>query len=332
MNMATQFILSLIRFAEKRGVVPARLCALSGIDSDALNQGNPPSLTQANSLWQNAAKLSGDSYIGLHLGEEANLTTVGIVGQLIANSPTIEAALQNACAFIGLTTDAFRLQLVKSDAHFQLEVLPDPNCQRDYPFALNQSIDTTLVFTLNEYKALALDHIRPTQVSFQKTQPVNFQEYERVFQCPIHFEAPQTAIQFEANLLSQPIITADYELLNLLHSHAQHLLTAQSSLPVFATQVRESLINRMHVSLPQLPDIAAGFNMSVRTFQRKLSDEGTSYQKLSGEVRKEFAIRYLENRNARIKEISWMLGYNEVSAFTRSFKRWTGKTPAEWRA
>lgn len=331
MNMATQFILSLIRFAEKRGIAPQRLCALSDIDWDALNRGEAPTLPQINSLWQNAAKLSGDSYIGLHLGEEANLTALGIVGQLITNSPTVEAALQHACDFIGLTTDAFRLQLVKSAAHFQLEIHPDPHCQRDYPFALEQSIDVALVFALNEYKALALGNIRPTGVSFRKHQPNNAKEYERVFQCPISFNRSEIAIQFEANLLPQPIITADYELLNLLHSHAQHLLAAQSSLPVFARQVRESLINRMHVSLPQLPDVAAGFNMSVRTFQRKLSEAGTSYQKLSGEVRKEFAIRYLENRDARIKEISWMLGYNEVSAFTRSFKRWTGKTPAEWR-
>ncbi len=332
MNMVPQFILSLIRYAEKLGIAPQRLCALSDIDWDALNRGESSTLPQINSLWQNAAKLSGDPYIGLHLGEEANLTALGIVGQLITNSPTIEAALQHACAFIGLTTDAFRLQLVKSGTHFQLEILPDPDCQQDYPFALEQSIDVALVFVLNEYKALVLGNIRPAGVSFRKSQPNNVKEYERIFQCPISFNTSETAIQFEANLLPQRIITADYELLNLLHRHAEHLLTIQSTLPVFATQVRKSLINRMHISLPQLPDMAAGFNMSVRTFQRKLSEEGTSYQKLSDAVRKEFAIRYLENRDARIKEISWMLGYNEVSAFTRSFKRWTGKTPAEWRA
>ena len=87
----------------------------------------------------------------------------------------------------------------------------------------------------------------------------------------------------------------------------------------------------MHLQAPQIADVAAGFNLSVRSLQRRLKAEGITFQELADEVRKEFALHYLRQPDHRIKEISHILGYNEVSAFSRSFKRWMGMSPGQYR-
>ena len=88
------------------------------------------------------------------------------------------------------------------------------------------------------------------------------------------------------------------------------------------------MLENSYLGLLSLEDIASNFNISARTLQRKLKEEGFSFQQLADEARKSLAINYLKAGSYPVKEVSYMLGYNELSAFTRSFKRWTGITPA----
>ena len=88
------------------------------------------------------------------------------------------------------------------------------------------------------------------------------------------------------------------------------------------------MLANSYLGIVSLEDIAANFNISARTLQRKLKEEGINFQQVADEVRKSLAINYLKAGSYPVKEISYMLGYNELSAFTRTFKRWTGITPA----
>ena len=78
-------------------------------------------------------------------------------------------------------------------------------------------------------------------------------------------------------------------------------------------------------------DIARNLGMSRRTLARKLSDERLNFTEILQELRRDLAVRYLDDRKLHVSKIAWLLGFNEVSAFTHAFKRWTGKTPRELR-
>jgi AraC-like DNA-binding protein len=71
--------------------------------------------------------------------------------------------------------------------------------------------------------------------------------------------------------------------------------------------------------------------MSERTLARKLSDEGLNFTEILQELRRDLAARYLDDHKLHISKIAWLLGFNEVSSFTHTFKRWTGKTPSQMR-
>ncbi|HMK72490.1 MAG TPA: helix-turn-helix transcriptional regulator, partial [Myxococcaceae bacterium] len=83
---------------------------------------------------------------------------------------------------------------------------------------------------------------------------------------------------------------------------------------------------------PSQASIAKLMGMSERTLQRRLSDEGTTFNKLLEEARRSVAIGYLADRNLAAYEVSFLLGYAEPATFFRAFKRWTGKTPQQYRA
>jgi len=78
-------------------------------------------------------------------------------------------------------------------------------------------------------------------------------------------------------------------------------------------------------------DIARSLGMSERTLARKLADEGLNFTELLQQLRRDLALRYLSDRKLHVSKIAWLLGFQEVSAFTHAFKRWTGKTPREMR-
>ncbi len=72
--------------------------------------------------------------------------------------------------------------------------------------------------------------------------------------------------------------------------------------------------------------------MCLRTLQRKLSEENTSYKELLDETRRELANQYLRQATLSVSEVTYLLGFSEPSNFSRAFKRWTGRTPSEFRA
>ena len=331
MNYKIQSILSLLQMAQKQEVNVERLCALSGINLASLKAGQIPDLATVNRLWLNAIKLTGDHYLGLHIGEEGSLAALGIVGQIIQTSATIEEAVNHTCEFVNLISEAFQLKLVKGDTEFSIVFEIDKNCWRQFKETVKQNIDTALVFSMKEYNALTLGHAKPTAIHLPWPEPSSHQEYDRVFGAPVLYGQAKACINFQRHLLNERIITADYELARFLVMHAQRLQDKYSPEGKFSERVRQTIINQSYVNAPRITDVAAVLNVSVRTLQRKLKEEHVTFQELVDEIRQHLAKQYLKQKVYPIKEVSYMLGYNEVSAFNRSFKRWTGLTPLKYR-
>ena len=331
MNYKIQGILNLLQMVQKQGVDVQRLCHLSGLNPEDLKTGRLPELPIVNQLWLNAIKLTGDRYLGLHIGEEGGLASLGLVGQLIQTSATIEEAVQHTCEFVNLITEAFKLTMSKDNATFSIVFEIDENCWQHYRESVKQNVDTALVFSMAEYNALTLGKVRPVAVYLPWSRPSDDQEYNRVFNTQIFYQQPAASISFDNKLLGETIVSADYELMGALVKHARRLKDSNKTTDKFSALVRQTVINQSYIYPPKVTDVAATLNMSVRTLQRRLKAENTTFQDLQDGVRKELAKQYLKQKMYPIKEISYILGYNEVSAFNRSFKRWTGLTPLTYQ-
>jgi AraC-like DNA-binding protein len=135
-----------------------------------------------------------------------------------------------------------------------------------------------------------------------------------------------------ANTRELPLIHADPYLNNLLLKYCEAAITDRRG---NVSQLRTRVENAISSLLPHgrvvLDDVARSLGMSKRTLARRLSDEGLSFTEVLQQLRRDLAVRYLDDPKLHISKIAWLLGFNEVSAFTHAFKRWTGKSPSQMR-
>ena len=140
--------------------------------------------------------------------------------------------------------------------------------------------------------------------------------------------------EFALNLDARelPVIHADSYLNDLLLKYCEAALADRRG---DNSQLRTRVENAISSVLPhgkvRVEDVARSLGMSKRTLARRLSDEGLNFTEILQQLRRDLAVRYLDDRRLHVSKIAWLLGFREVSAFTHAFKRWTGKTPSQIR-
>ncbi|WP_254413254.1 AraC family transcriptional regulator [Dyadobacter diqingensis] len=327
-NHQKQFVLSLLAYAVQRDIPAEKLCRLAGFElSDLRNQEDIKfSHKQLSDLWLNAAHLSNDMFFGLHFGESLQLTALGIVGEIVKSSTTVGGAITIAASLTPLLTDFFVMEVTRATKQFTIRLIPDPKKRKEFPFAFQQTLDFFIVFIIHELDGLLLTKIQPKTVKFPDNI-TNLKEYERILRCRPDRKPNEYSLSFDSKYWDEPILTANYALQKSLLEKVNTKKSEQITNNTFQSRIYNHLLSNAYLGLVSLEEIAANFNISPRTLQRKLKEEGISYQELADDVRKSLALHYLSSGNYYVKEISYMLGYNELSAFSRAFKRWTGTTP-----
>jgi AraC-like DNA-binding protein len=325
-----QFALNLLAYAVQRDISVEELCRLSGIGFKAFRDGAANIDTrQFNDLWLNAIYLSRDAAFGLHFGESLQLAALGVVGQIIQSSRTVGEALTVAAKSVELITDQVSMEVIQTQKSVTLKFVPGWKEDEADPIVLRHLLEFFMVFAIHEMDGLVLRRIKPLKAGLTMQREVGPQEYERVLRCKPQKSSGYT-LSFPGAFCNEPIITANYD----LQRHLIEMVNRQSKSlqePFMSERVAHYLTANAYLGMASLEEIASNFNVSPRTLQRKLQKEGVSFQQLADSVRKSIAIHYLKSRSCPVKEVSYLLGYNELSAFTRAFKRWTGKTPLDYR-
>jgi AraC-like DNA-binding protein len=322
-----RFVLGMLAYTVQKDVSPERLCALTGINWNELKVGKSTiTPKQVNDLWLNASHLTKDPLFGLHFGESLQLAALGIVGQIIQNSRTVGEAITHAAEFTHLLTDLFDMDVTQADDTFSIDFVANRKQAEEYPFLFQQMADSVTVFALHELDGLILERIKPLTVTLPY-HPSDPEEYQRVLRCTLITAGNTYKLEFDKCYWNEPILTANYELQSVLLQKASAMSNTLVASQSLKERICTYLLANAYLGIPTLEEIAANFNTSSRSLQRKLQDEDVTYQQLADSVRKSLAVHYLESGQYPIKEISYILGYNELSAFTRAFKRWTGTTP-----
>jgi len=328
------FFQNLIAYAVQRDIPAHLLADLSGIDLAAVKagRGTAPTVRQFDQLWQNAIQLSEDTLFGLHLGEVMQLSALGLIGSVIRNSQTVGEAFQHCADLTEVLTDLFRTRIRNSEKTFTVEFIPSREKLDAHPVLRKQLMELTLAFVLHELDGLLFTKIQPLSVEmpYDKTQ---LPELGRVLRCTAIRSGRRYWMEFSNSFWKEPIIAANYQLQQVLLQRVQELKAAAAppSEQGLSVRICRLLESNSYLGVPSLPEVAANLHLSTRSLQRRLKDEGVSFGELVESVQKSTAIHYLRNSGYPLKEISSMLGYNELSAFSRAFKKWTGRTPQDFR-
>lgn len=176
---------------------------------------------------------------------------------------------------------------------------------------------------------------------FAHPPPPHADEYEQLFDCPPYFGGDRTAAGFDPRWLSAPVVQDEASLQALLRRAPDGLLGRPEYGTTVAQQVRHALTGGLRTGggpgarhagrLPELREVAARLAVSPATLRRRLGEEGTSFQRLKDEVRRDAAVGSLRGTGEPIEELAVRLGFSEGAAFHRAFRRWTGMTPGAYR-
>jgi len=171
------------------------------------------------------------------------------------------------------------------------------------------------------------------RVAFMHPRPKDVTTHARLFRAPFAFDAEANRLTFKAALLETPLLTANPDLHAMLVRHADGMLAELPASDGYVDRARHAVAQSVRTGdAAGARAIASRLNTSARTLQRALAAEGTSLRVLVREARRELALRELERGTLSIEEIGFLSGFENMSAFCRAFRKWTGTTPSAYRA
>jgi AraC-like DNA-binding protein len=155
--------------------------------------------------------------------------------------------------------------------------------------------------------------------------------YEAHFGCPVKFGAARNALVFKSADVDGPFLTYNADLLAMVAPQLEAELTEQLAQKTIGEQVKGVLKRLLAGQHPGIEEVAREMYMSTRTLQRRLTDEGTTFQKSMQEARRELARHYLLHSSLELNETAYLQGYEDSNSFFRAFQHWEGTSPGQWR-
>lgn len=280
-------------------------------------------------IWREMGRRMGESHLGLRLAAEYDFRRFDVVGYVAASARTVGEGLAAIIRYQRLLFSFQPLSLVVDgdEARFVTQP-PRVGLGASMPGELE---DFTLGGTLAHLRRLSGKEVVPRSVRLRHPAPGDTRPYRRFFCAEPEFGTEVNELAFDASLLACPVLGADPILHRVVARHADELLARAPSGLRFVEEVRQQVLQSLRLGMPTAPDVAQGLSLSTRSLARRLADEGTSLSALIDEVRRELALVQLRQTDRKTIDIAFMLGFSEVSAFHRAFRRWTGTTPAEFR-
>ncbi|MCV2402800.1 AraC family transcriptional regulator [Marinomonas sp. C2222] len=166
---------------------------------------------------------------------------------------------------------------------------------------------------------------------FSSSQPENTSDYKALFQSEVKFDQHANSIVFSASYLDMPIIQTENSLKDFIKTAPYQLLVMVENDNSLKSQIIAIIGKDFSRQIPSAEEVASTLYMSISTLRRRLHAEHTSYQQIKDECRKEAALNYISSPQLTLNDIATLLGFDEPSAFFRSFKKWVGMTPSEYR-
>lgn len=292
----------------------------------AIRDGAPISTAQFCGLWRSLVDISNDPTIGLRIatGLEGGAMPPSFLAAYHARD--FRDALQRVARFKRLCAPE-EVLLQERNQNCEIVVNWLHAEESGVPSAL---VDATLASLFELGKRGTAQGL--TAVAVELMRPEGSRAlYENYYGCKVRFAAKRNCLTLRCSDLDKPFVSHNSELLDILLPELDRRLQQQALGLSLAEQIRWVLRSRLTAGRPDVRSVAAELAMSERSLQRKLTDEGLTFQGLLGETRHQLALEYLADPTLSLMEVAYMLGYEDQNSFFRAFRQWESSTPAIWR-
>lgn len=326
MNKHFRFSGSTFRRLEESGVRASAVLRRAGLPQGFIDQ--PRVLLNTEelfALWRAVGEVSTNPAIGLLLGTETRTERFHPMGLAALSTENFGSAVQQMARYKQLTCPEEILQ-EKDDEEWSIQF----RWLLAHEVEPSVLIECCFAWVLSIARLGTGTRISPVRVEFVQPRS-HVKTIERHFGCRVVCGAPHNSIVFRAADAQRPFVTRNAELLALLAPQFEEELKQENVAENFAQRVRGAIQQKLTGRRPTIEDIADALHISSRTLQRRLQEEGLSFQRILEEARHHLARHYLNNSVLELNETAYLLGYEDSNSFVRAFRTWEGVPPARWR-
>jgi AraC-like DNA-binding protein len=284
------------------------------------------SMQRVAQLLENVARETGNDAFGAQLGETFRIGVAGALDYVISNAPTLRDAFNDYMRFLGLVTDGFDDRFVER-ARFSYFVahLPASFGPR------TQLLDARASARLIRIRHMLRDPSVPIVVEFERQEPKRIAEFRRIFGPRVRFGQRQNRVGIPTAVLDRKLPAADPILYEVVVEAAERALAQATHTPDTTSRV----ITFIGAALPRgRVDLAAAakeLGVSPQSLKNLLRHAGTNFRDVLDDTRKTMTEHYIKETSLPMTEIAFLLGFSELSAFSRVTRKWFGQTPRALR-
>ena len=336
-RVPTRFVRTLLRMVGDRGYDFSNMLKDAGVDFDPMDESAPGyhaeiSAIQYSRIYQRVLSLLQDETFGTTGSELVAPGAFRMMCYCIISCDTLGQAIQRASEFYRTFFDE-RSQLYANFSEQYARV--------GYRYLVREN--RPRVAAMDAY-GLSVWHrffgwlcgrpIALKRVDFTGDIPERVEKYEALFGCPLYFNQAHDLLYFDSSCLAWPVVHTEHSLRDFLRTAPYQLLMMENTPggDNLAAQVKAMIGHDFSEGFPAFETISSALNMSAPTLRRRLKREGTSFQKIKDDARCEAAKLCLDRADLAVNEVALQMGFTDPSAFHRSFKKWTGLTPGQFRA
>lgn len=331
-TVAAGYASALIEHAAAMGADPGRLRAAANIAPETLADFDARlPFERYRTLMRAAVQTTGDAAFPLKYGAETDFRAFSVVGLIAHASATMAEALAQMNRYSRLVIEVAgiaegpRFANVMRDGGLWLDDLrADPN---DFPELTETTWSRFIVGSRRNFP----EHVFALEAHVTHAAPAHRDAYERIWQVPVRFGAERNTIRMNPVWPTLRINTENRYAFGVLADRAEALLDALRTSDSVKCAVEKRLLDVLHTGEVSIATIAPKLGMSRQTLYRRLKAEGVTFESVLDALRRRMALDYLGARRVSVSETAYLVGFSDPAAFSRAFKRWTGRSPREAR-
>lgn len=271
-----------------------------------------------------AGSATGDPALGLHLAERRRKTPHHFITHLALSCDTLEEALQTWIRYARLESDTSRVSLRREGTATVLRYVDTSPYQAIW---LQELYMATVVTVCRSFVS---DAIQPLEVRFQHAEPSYSAEYKRIFRAPVRFDAGEVAIVFRREDMACRLPTRNPLLRTVLGKQAESAMARLDRPDTAQERVTARIVELLPQGRADLVTVARALGQTPGGLRRELKRENLSFSLLREQVRQRLSLSHLDSGH-RVKEVAYLLGYSDPSAFQHAFRKWFGQSPGKYR-
>lgn len=311
------------------GYSEQQIFADSGLNAKAFEDRRPTApYAKVAAFFENAATLTDNDILGLENGIKRDFHLSGLVSYVGTASPTALDALNNISRYRRVFSDVVEMNVDSLAKNGRLVW----SFRVSSAIERRQHVEFSAIGLLVALRQCTNREIRPDVVTFRHSRNTNLRAFARAFGCKVLFDQRENCIHFKPADLELHLVTADNELYAILTDYCDIVLQSKSrNTSDLLIEVERAIADRLTSGEATQHHVAKTLGMSARTLSRRLAKEETTFFRTVENLRHSLAQQYLSNSDLVLAEIAYLLGYSGLSSFNDAFKRWTGKTPGQYR-